>query len=209
MTVNSYLTNLANASIIRDQEKAGIQRSINTISERLRRHFGGDINRSVIFGSYSRGTILPRHMDQRSDIDYMVVFAESNHQPQTYLNRLRRFVETYYARSEIAQSNPTIVLSLNHIRFELVPAIDDWFNGLRIPAKASSFSNWIDTDPTGFNQELINKNQSHYNLIKPLVRIMKYWNAQNRYPYDSYELEQLIVGHGYWFSILSASTQIR
>ncbi|MEW8508338.1 MAG: nucleotidyltransferase domain-containing protein [Candidatus Thiodiazotropha sp.] len=209
MTVNSYLTNLANASIIRDQEKAGIQRSINTISERLRRHFGGDINRSVIFGSYSRGTILPRHMDQRSDIDYMVVFAESNHQPQTYLNRLRRFVETYYARSEIAQSNPTIVLSLNHIRFELVPAIDDWFNGLRIPAKASSFSNWIDTDPTGFNQELINKNQSHYNLIKPLVRIMKYWNSQNRYPYDSYELEQLIVGHGYWFSILSASTQIR
>ncbi|MEW8057600.1 MAG: hypothetical protein AB2796_20000, partial [Candidatus Thiodiazotropha sp.] len=59
------------------------------------------------------------------------------------------------------------------------------------------------------NQFLINKNQSHYNLIKPLVRIMKYWNAQNRYPYDSYELEQLIVGHGYWFSILSASTQIR
>lgn len=209
MTVNSYLMNLASVAIIRDQEKEGIQRSINTLADRLDGYFGEAVDRSLIFGSYSRRTILPRHMDSRSDIDYMVVFADSAHQPQTYLNRLRRFVGTHYGSSEIAQSNPTIVLSLNHISFELVPAVEDWFNGLRIPAKVSSFQSWIGTDPTGFNQELTNKNQSHYNLIKPLVRIIKYWNAQNRYPFESYDLENMIVGHGYWFSILSANTQIK
>jgi hypothetical protein len=145
-------------------------------------------------------------MDQRSDIDYLVVFAESTNQPQTYLNRLRRFVEVYYGRSEIAQSNPTIVLSLRYINFELVPAINHWFSGLQIPAKAADYQNWIDTDPTGFNRELTRANQNNKNLIKPVVRLIKYWNACNRYPFESYELEQKVVSHGFWLTGLFESS---
>tara|TARA_R110001599_G_scaffold263015_1_gene463604 strand:- start:281 stop:1105 length:825 start_codon:yes stop_codon:yes gene_type:complete len=209
MTVNSYLTNLASAAIIRDAEKESIARSISTLEGRLRQHFGQEINRQFIFGSYSRGTILPRSMDEKSDVDYMVVFADSAATPQTYLNRLRRFVEAYYARSEIRQSSPTIVLSLNHIRFELVPAIHSWFSGLQIPAKASAFENWIDTDPTGFNQELSNANQAHRHLIKPLARVIKYWNASNGYPFESYALEQDIVRHGFGLFGLLSSRQLK
>jgi hypothetical protein len=65
-------------------------------------------------------------MDEKSDIDYMVVFSDRDYQPQTYLDRLRRFTEYYYQKSEIKQSHPTIQLELNHIRFELVPAVKDW-----------------------------------------------------------------------------------
>jgi len=209
MTVNSYLTNLANAAIIRDQEQESIRRSIATLQNRLNGFFGAGIKQHFIFGSYSRGTILPRSMDANSDIDYMVVFADGSSRPQTYLNRLRRFVEQYYARSEISQSNPTIVLSLNHIRFELVPATNNWFSGLQIPAKASDYEDWISTDPTGFNQELVNANQAHANLIKPLVRVVKYWNAQNRYPFESYSLEQDIVGHGFGFFGLLGGRQLK
>lgn len=212
MSVNSYLTNLANAAIIRDQEKESIRRSISTLQSRLTQHFGTSISRQFIFGSYSRGTILPRSMDEQSDIDYMVVFSDSSSRPQTYLDRLRRFVEMYYSRSEISQSNPTIVLSLNHIRFELVPAIDDWWSGLKIPAKASEFQEWIDTDPTGFNQDLINANRNNDNQIKRVIRLVKYWNAKNRYPFESYSLEQDIVQHGFWglgFYGLFANPQLK
>lgn len=209
MTVNSYLANLANTAIIRDQEQESIRRSIATLRSRVNQYFGGDITQQLIFGSYSRGTILPRSMDENSDVDYMVVFADSSNRPQTYLNRLRRFVEQYYSRSEISQSNPTIVLSLNHIRFELVPAIDGWFTGLQIPAKASDFDDWISTDPTGFNQELVNANQSYDNQIKPLVRVMKYWNARNGYPFESYSLEQDIVQHGFGFLGLLGGRQLK
>lgn len=204
MSVSSYLTGLAGAAIIRDQEKAGIQRSINTLQTRLDSYFGKDISDSFIFGSYSRGTILPRYMDGRSDVDYMVVFTDSNYRPQTYLDRLKKFVDFYYSSSEIAQSNPTIVLSLNHIRFELVPATQTWLYGLQIPAPASDYRDWIQTSPTDFNQKLVQANQSHGNLIKPLVRLMKYWNAQADYPFESYNLEQDIVGHGWgYFGLLS------
>ncbi len=209
MTVNSYLTNLAGTAIVRDQEREGIQRSIVTLGTRLAQHFGSQVSNQFVFGSYSRGTILPRSMDINSDIDYMVVFSDSSYQPQTYLDRLRRFVERFYVHSEIKQSTPTIILSLNHIHFELVPAIENWWSGLQIPASASCYQNWIDTDPTGFNDELTRANQSHNNLIKPLVRLIKYWNAKNKYPFESYSLEQDIVRHGFGFYGLFTQQQLK
>lgn len=198
MTINSHLTGIANAAILRDQVKQDIQRSIATLNTRLLEYFGGDVSRTLVFGSYSRGTILPRSMDPYADVDLMVVFADGSYRPQTYLDKLRRFAEFRYASSEIAQSNPTIVLNLNHIRFELVPAIETWFLGLQIPAPASDYRDWIETDPTGFNGELTQTNQSYNNLIKPLVRVMKYWNAKAGYPFESYGLEQAIVGRGFY-----------
>lgn len=198
MTVNSYLTNLASNAIIRDAEKQGIQRSISTLESRLRTEFFGQLSEQFIFGSYSRGTILPRYMDERSDVDYMVVFREGGLRPQTYLSRLRRFAERNYSRSEIFQSNPTVVLSLNHIRFELVPGLSGLLWGYQIPAKASDYEDWINTNPTSFNQTIVNANQANNNLIKPAVRLAKYWNASNGYVFDSYELEKKIAEGSYW-----------
>lgn len=209
MSVNTYLTDLASAAIINDIEKTSIQKSIGVLQTRLDSYFGPDVTDHFIFGSYSRGTILPRDMDEHSDVDYMVVFSDTSSRPQTYLDRLRRFVENSYPTSAIAQSNPTIVLSLNHIHFELVPTINSWFSGLKIPAKASDSQDWIDTDPTGFNDNLTKANQAHNNLIKPLVRLVKYWNALNRYPFESYSLEQDIVGHGFFFRGLMGGGQLK
>lgn len=208
MSVNSYLTNLADEAITRDREKLSIQRSISNLEQRLKIHFGADMANSFIFGSYSRGTILPRSMDAHSDVDYMVVFSDGGLRPQSYLDRLRRFAELNYERSEIEQSNPTMVLALNHIRFELVPATQSWFGQLRIPARTSDFNDWQDTDPKGFNERLSAANKAHKNLIKPLVRLVKYWNAVNNYPFESYALEQNVAGHGYGFFGLLMSNQL-
>lgn len=197
MSVNSYLTNLANNAIVRDVERVSIQRSIDTLRTRLTAHFLGELADQYVFGSYSRGTILPRSMDAQSDVDYMVVFKDSSLRPQAYLDRLRRFAEQRYTRSEIAQANPTIALELDHIRFELVPGIRDWFYGTRIPAKASSYQDWFDTDPKGFNDRLSASNQANGNFIKPLVRFIKYWNAKAGYPFESYDLEQKVVAKNF------------
>jgi hypothetical protein len=129
----------------------------------------------------------------------MVVFRDVNAQPQTYLDRLRRFVNTYYARSDIAQSYPTIMLRLNHIKFDLVPAIGGYFTGAyRIPGPSTGYSAWIDTNPNDFNARLTQANRQHKSLIKPLVRLMKYWNAYNGYIFESYALERHIVDNSWY-----------
>ena len=200
MTVGSYIKNLSDGAIIRDSEKDSIKRSIITLKSRLDKYFGTSVTDQFVFGSYTRNTILPRIMDERSDIDYMVVFKNDGITPQSYLNRLKSFVQHYYSSSEIKQSHPTIKLNLNHITFELVPALEQFWSGYQIPLKSDSADTWISTNPNGFNSELTDKNKNHGNLIKPLARLVKYWNAQNGYVYESYSLEQDIVNHQFYGS---------
>ena len=193
MTVKTYLDYISTAAYVRDEERNSINNSLSFLESRLKSALGSEISNQFVFGSYSRGTILSRAMDEESDVDYMVVFKDGGLKPQSYLDKLKRFVEANYSRSQIEQSNPTIKLSLNHIRFELVPATSTLFYGLQIPAKASSSQGWVGTDPNGFNNKLTEKNKTHGNFIKPLARCVKYWNAANGYPFESYDLEQKIV----------------
>lgn len=135
-------------------------------------------------------------MDERSDIDYMVVFSDASATPQTYLNRLKAFVEKRYGSSEIYQSSPTIVLELNHIKFDLVPATKSWLGELQIPNGAGG---WMTTNPNDFNATLEAKNKEHKSLIKPTIRLFKYWNATAGFPFQSFEMEKWVCSLGFWF----------
>lgn len=199
MSVNTHLSSLASNLTLSSDEKSSISTSISTLQLRLDAYFGATITEHFQFGSSTRDTILPRKADSNSDIDYMIVFdtsSETQKKPQTYLDRLKQFAEKKYSTSEIYQSSPTIVLSLNHIRFELVPAV--YSAGYQIPSPASSWSDWIFTDPLGANQILLDKNKQCGYQIKPLVRLAKYWNARNNHPFTSFSLEQYIVSKYFW-----------
>lgn len=205
MSVNNYAESLSSSLVLSYSEKENIRRSITTLKARLNSYFN-NIEEMFEFGSYTRGTILPRKADQNSDIDFMVVFDNSDlYKPQTYLNRLKKFVEKYYSTSEIYQSSPTIVLSLNHIKFELVPAYKAsvfWSAKYYIPASKDDYREWMETLPNEFNQMLISKNTQENSKIKPMIRLAKYWNANQNHVYASYELEEYIVnlGYGYYTS---------
>jgi len=202
MSVISYMDSLASKLVLKGTEKESIKKSIAALRQRLNYHFDS-IEEMFVFGSYTRGTILPRKADSKSDIDFMIVFNNSNdYKPQTYLNQLKRFVEKYYSSSEIFQSSPTIVLNLNHIRFELVPAYAYsflWSKTYYIPAPSNVFSEWIETNPNGFNEELTSKNQNENNKIKPMIRLAKYWNALNGHFYSSFLLEKYIIDMNYGY----------
>lgn len=191
MSVLTYLQKRSGDAVLSTNEKTSIGTSIATLQSRLNSYFSTNISGHFTFGSYTRETILPRAMDDRSDIDYMVVFAEGGYQPQTYLDRLKRFVEQKYSTSELYQSSPTIVLELNHIKFELVPALKDaWGSGYQIPNGPSA---WQSTNPNDFNASLSKKNQAEGYHLKPAIRLIKFWNARAGYVFDSYGLEKWIV----------------
>lgn len=195
MSVITYLQGRASAAVLSGDEEKSINTSISTIKTRLTSHFGTGLSEQFRFGSSTRGTILPRSMDEHSDIDYMVVFSDSNYTPQTYLDRLKKFAETYYSSSDIKQSSPSVVLQLNHIKFDLVPALKQQYSGYKIPNGPSA---WQDTNPNDFNATLIAKNTAELSMIKPTIRLVKYWNAYNGYIFDSYSLEKYIVGLSFY-----------
>lgn len=195
MSVITYLQNRASAAVLSGDEEKSINTSISTIKTRLASHFGTGLSEQFRFGSSTRGTILPRSMDEHSDIDYIVVFSDSSYMPQTYLDRLKKFAETYYSSSDIKQSSPSVVLQLNHIKFDLVPALKQQYSGYKIPNGPSA---WQDTNPNDFNATLTAKNTAELSMIKPTIRLVKYWNACNGYIFDSYGLEKYIVGLSFY-----------
>lgn len=201
MSVQAHLSSRASSAILSESERISIDTSISTLQSRLNSYFGTDVTTHFRFGSSTRGTILPRSMDANSDIDYMVVFADEDSKPQTYVSRLKRFAEKYYASSDIAQSHPTVVLRLNHIKFDLVPAIKSYTEEYRIPAPSSSYQDWMSTSPNDFNSTLTSANiRSDYNL-KPAIRLLKFWNALAGYVFNSYSLEKWAAGR--YFSYCS------
>lgn len=206
-TVNSYLTRLGSHGVVKGQERIGIALSTSTLNDRLKGYLGEELFEQFTFGSYSRDTNLPRSMDDGTDVDHMVVFGNGYLKPQTYLNKLKEFAENSYSTSVRKQDYPTVRLELNHIVFELVPALKDSYGllysgyGYRIPA-SGTVGDWTNTDPNGFNKLLTDANTKHNSLIKPTVRLLKYWNAINGRPFESFALEKLVVETQYqcWLS---------
>lgn len=201
MTVNSYLKDLGDKLILTQSEKSGIDTSISTLEKRMHDYFNPSIIEGFKFGSFTRKTILPRSVDEKSDVDYMVVFADGGeYTPQTYLDRLKRFAEKCYKTSEVHQSSPTVVLELNHIKFELVPAYKEYSDYYYIP---DGKGGWMYTSPNSFNTQLTEANNNNNYLIKPVIRLLKYWNiAKNHRELSSYAMEErvaetMLYGHNY------------
>ena len=203
LSVNSYLRSLASSFVLSEIEKNNISTSVETIKTRLEKHFSTDVVEKKVFGSYVRDTILPRKADEKSDVDIMVVFSNPNgYKPQTFLNRLKVFVERYYKSSEIYQSSPTIVLELHHIKFELTPAYVE-YGMYRIP---DGPSNWMYTDPNGFYNMLTQCNVNNSYKIKPVVRLLKHWNIQKNYRDMASFLMEKKIAEDMQFAYISCTT---
>lgn len=198
MSINTYLTNLQSELYVNGDERDRIRKSIDTISSRLDMYFGRNkkcehtIVKKEIFGSYNRDTMLSRKYDEKSDVDYMIIFEDAEqYNPQTCLNWLKGFAEYWYSTSIVKQSLPTIVIELENIRFELVTAYENW-NGSKYIALDSS--NWQYTNPKELSYKMLTVNNNTSYEFKRAIRIIKYWNIKKNYrKYKSFELENFLT----------------
>lgn len=190
MSVLTYLENIERDLRLTQNEKDSIETSINTLKSRLNSYFENEITDILVFGSYKRHTNLCRKADNYSDVDVMVVFVDFGYKPQTYIDKLKRFMNSKYSSSEIYQSNPCAILELHHIKFELTPAIWLFNKTYKIPDKQSSYSDWLTTEP--FYLDDLSSNKSHVRY-RQVSRLVKYWNCLNNKYFASYELEKLVL----------------
>jgi len=178
------------------EERRKIDKSINHVFNKLEEYFTDQIDEVLVFGSYSRDTILPRKFDSNSDIDILIQFNTENYnklKPESYRSQLKKFASIHYPNSSVIKDHPSILVELNHIKFDFVPAIFDdgiFYDSIEIPDKDGS---WMETEPETFNKKLTKANTNYNSIVKPIVRLSKYWNATHGYPYYSFELETAIA----------------
>lgn len=201
-TINYYLQKKAEDLFIKygSPERTYIEERVSSFRAKLRNYFGRSIDEVILFGSYKRDTILPRKYDPNSDIDVLVVFKreETEFTTETYRNRLRRFAQQEYSTSIVLKDHPSVVLEMSSISFDLVPCkIENSFlwKGYQIPDKDGS---WMNTDPDDFNTTLTTANKQYGSIVKPIVRLLKRWNASQGYPYLPFELEKHIASMSFF-----------
>lgn len=196
--LNNHLKKISSDLFIKhgSAERTKINNSVRAIIQKLEDYFSDEIDKAILFGSYQRDTILPRVFDSNSDIDILVLFNTEDFdklKPESYRVQLKKFAEYSYRNSFVAKDHPSIVLELNHIKFDLVPAIFDvgWiYDSIEIPNKNGG---WLETEPKKFSEELIRRNTKFNSIVKPIIRLIKYWNASQGYPFYSFDLEKQIA----------------
>jgi len=196
--LNNYLKRISSELFIKydSEERNRIDSSLVNIIGKLEDYFEDEIDQSIIFGSYTRDTILPRQFDGNSDIDILIQFNSVDFdklKPESYRNQLKKFASENYRNSTIIKDHPSVIIELNHIKFDLVPSIFDegfFYDSIEIPDKDGG---WMETEPEAFNEKLIEVNTKYNSIVKPIIRLLKYWNSSHDYPYYSYDLETQIA----------------
>lgn len=195
MDTNAYLNKLDQYLILGNTEKEKIDKSISFIKQKLWGIFQDRLSDVKVFGSYTKDTFITQ--DEDADVDILVTFKSKDFQPQTYLNQIKSFAADNYPRSNVYPDHPTIAIELEHIKFEIVPAIFVSTDEVKIPAPRTKELKWILSNPSRIQTKLTQKDKDNKGLIKPAIRIIKYWNYLNEKPFSSFDIEKQIVNKLY------------
>ena len=134
-------------------------------------------------------------MDQ---VDYW-----SRQDVEVYRGNLKSAIAGTYSTSFVVRDFPCVKLELNHIKFDVVPALKEETNyGVfyRIPNK--SFG-WMPTEPNDINGSLEAWNkEAGGNKLRNLIRVCKHCNASRwSKALESYNLEKEIMrNYQFWSS---------
>lgn len=182
-----------------EDDKDSIETSIEMLNIHIRNwRFVDDVVESFAFGSFMRNTNLPTCIDEDTDVDYMIVFDTTRLKPDSYLVRLRNFATEFYPRTRRYQDHPTIVLDMNKIKFEISPATQLWgrvSQYYQIPAPHQSYLQWINTYPQQLEKDLNDADHRNHYKIRPVIRLLKYWNVLNGKRISSYKIEEYVITH--------------
>ncbi|HMG67128.1 MAG TPA: nucleotidyltransferase domain-containing protein, partial [Chitinophagaceae bacterium] len=111
--LNNLIKKIASELFIKYEsgERRKIGRSVDNILNRLDEYFDDEMDEAIVFGSFSRDTILPRKYDMNSDIDILVQFNTTDFdklKPESHRNQLKKFAETNYPNSSVVKDHPSV-----------------------------------------------------------------------------------------------------
>ncbi len=165
----------------------------------LRRLFCETLDRQArplrLFGSHERGTMLPPWQDPEACIDALIPFHDLGLPAWEYLNMTRSILETRIGADLVACERVDMRLSLGHTRIRLLPAVQSPGGPMRIIRGDRGPLTWLKIDPDGAKERLNQADNAHQGCIKPLVRIIKAWNAHSSHPMGGYAVENAILNH--------------
>lgn len=145
--------------------------------------FGNRILDSYLSGSYARDTAL----SPIDDVDIIFVvdprgwptgLLATRPNPDQILKSFAGAIRYRYPNSSVYMQRRSVCLSLNHLDIDVVPAISTNGAGKQILIPDVNTDSWIASAPKVHTEIGVQINKIAGGRFKPLVKLLKYWNAQ-------------------------------
>lgn len=196
MTLIQCITSLLDKITITDRQTETISTTYNNIKSLLLKT-ESELNGETVFqnGSYDRDTII-RPLD---DIDLFFVLNKEKYldengnypNPQTVLTKIKDYLnDTTDYKDKVKQDRPCVTVHMADKKFDILPCFGDDENGYQMPN--ADLSSWIFTNPVKHSERLTAVNKKNNKTI-PLVRIIKYWNKENKKLIPSFHVEEITI----------------
>jgi tRNA nucleotidyltransferase (CCA-adding enzyme) len=104
--LNNHLKRISSELFIKlsGDERRRINSSVSSIVDKLAEYFNDEIDEPILFGSYSRDTILPSRFDPNSDM----IICQIGPQKVDVLKSHAEWVKQYLGRGEIVKAKKAL-----------------------------------------------------------------------------------------------------
>lgn len=153
-------------------------------------NLSGEDNNPWLTGSYSRQTLIR----QDRDIDVMAAFSVAKYWDTYRQNSsglvymVREALNKEYGSTKVTSSGAAVVMEMSVFDVDVVPVFPRDGGGYIV---ANGSGGWKATNPP-FHYKLMQQRNAKDPLLKPLVKVMKYWNLCNDSLLESFHLEMMI-----------------
>jgi hypothetical protein len=147
--------------------------------------------RSFTIGSYRRGTLVrpERDIDLLAPLDYTTYKDRFDNDSRAFLYFVRDELNDRYALSKVSSRGVAVLLDFNVIRADVVPAFRRMGGGYFIP---DGRKRWTATNPDFHTRIIRDRDRELGERLKPLIRLMKFWNIQNGGHLRSFHVELMV-----------------
>lgn len=148
---------------------------------------------SFLTGSYSRSTMIAPLSE--ADIDIFVVLSSDYYEKDgqaKLLDKVKTVVKKTYTKTpNISRNGQAVTITFNDFVVDVVPAFNRKGGGYLIPN--SAIGKWIATDPKAHVRIMSEHNKKHNGNLVPLVKMIKCWNKNISFSFNSFHLEVMAL----------------
>lgn len=182
---------------VSDRQEENIKASVSNIEGYLNdKENGLSISRTFTNGSYERDTNI-RPLD---DIDIFAVLKRDDWKneygqlpnPQSVLSRFKNYLNGLNDyKDKVSQNRPCVTIELSDKDFDILPSFELTGGGYEIPSY--DLKSWIRTYPELLTSDLESTHKECNNKLKPLIKVIKYWNRDKGKVIPSFHVEEVAI----------------
>jgi len=143
---------------------------------------------AITIGSYARGSIIrvERDVDILAPLSYSKYKESYDDDSKAFLYMVRDALNVKFGSTTVSSKKVAVKLDFTSIAVDVVPCFRRQGGGYLMPNGSGS---WMSTNPP-FHTELMKAaNDEHDAKLRPLVKLMKFWNVANGHHLSSLHVE--------------------